>query len=119
MSEPKTYTGGCHCKKVRYEVTTDLGRVIQCNCSHCSIKSLLLTFVPPEQFKLLSGDDATTTYHFNRHAIDHRFCATCGVQSFAQGKNRDGTPMYAINVRCLEGVDVASLTLTPADGKRY
>ena len=35
MGEARTHTGGCHCKKVRYEVTSDLSQVISCNCSNC------------------------------------------------------------------------------------
>jgi hypothetical protein len=31
----KTYTGGCQCGKVRYEVQADIGEVITCNCSRC------------------------------------------------------------------------------------
>ena len=37
----KTYTGGCHCGRVRYEVTTDLATVMECNCSHCSKRGML------------------------------------------------------------------------------
>jgi hypothetical protein len=40
-----------------------------------------------------------------------------GVRSFGHGQGPGG-PMYAINVRCLDGVDIASLKITPVDGKR-
>ncbi len=29
----KTYEGGCHCGRVRFRVTGDLARVVECNCS--------------------------------------------------------------------------------------
>jgi hypothetical protein len=115
--EVKTYTGGCHCGKVRYEVTTDLGFVIDCNCSICSKKGHILNFVPTEQFKLLSGEDSLTDYQFNKNVIHHTFCSTCGISSFASGKKPDGTPVKAINVRCLDGVDVGSLEVKHVDGK--
>jgi hypothetical protein len=118
MSEPKTYTGGCHCGAVRYEVKADLGHVMQCNCSHCEIKSLLLNFVPTDQFRLTKGRaEELTKYQFNKKRIDHLFCPSCGVESFAFGKKHDGTPVVALNVRCLDGVDVRTLTLTHFDGK--
>jgi hypothetical protein len=117
MTDTRTYTGGCHCGKVRFEVRADLSRVISCNCSICSKTGLLLTFVPAEQFALLSGDDALSDYQFNKKRIHHLFCAGCGVRSFARGAMPDGREMCAINVRCLDDVDISALTLTPIDGK--
>ena len=117
MTETKTYTGGCHCGKVRFEVRADLSRVISCNCSICSKTGLLLTFVPAEQFALLSGEDDLSDYQFNKKHIHHLFCSGCGVRSFARGATPDGHQMCAINVRCLDDVDLGALTLTPVDGK--
>lgn len=115
--ESRSYSGSCHCGKVRYEATTDLASVMECNCSICSRAGYLLTFVPAENFKLLSGEDNLTSYHFNKMMIDHAFCKTCGVRSFGRGKNREGKAMYAVNVRCLEGVDPKSLQVKQVDGK--
>jgi hypothetical protein len=118
-SESKTYSGGCHCGRVRYEVTTDLAKVISCNCSICSKRAPLLTFVAPEQFKVLSGEPSSLTdYQFNRKVIHHLFCPTCGIESYATGATPDGSRMFAVNVRCLDGVDISSLQLTSFDGKR-
>lgn len=119
MPELKTYAGSCHCGKVRYQVDTQLSPVIQCNCSICSRTGALLTFVPPEQFRLLSGEDALTDYQFNTKNIHHLFCSTCGIRSFARGTNPSGTPSYAINVRCLADVDPNTLQITHVDGKSF
>ncbi len=117
MSEAKTYTGGCHCGAVRYEVETDLRQVIACNCSICGKKGSLLTFVPRDRFKLLSGEASLRDYQFNHKIIHHLFCTTCGIGSFARGVMPDGTEMAAINVRCLDDVEIDALTPTPFDGK--
>ena len=65
MPETKTYTGGCHCGRVRYEVATDLATVMECNCncSHCSKRGMLLTFVTPDKFTALAGGDGLKDYH--------------------------------------------------------
>lgn len=118
MAEAKRYSGSCHCGRVKYEVTADLAKVMDCNCSHCSRKGFLLTFVPAEQFTLLQGDDALTEYRFNRHTIQHVFCSTCGVESFARGK-RGESDVVAINARCLEGLDLGGLTVTHVDGRSF
>ena len=116
MAEKKTYTGGCHCGSVRYKVTTDLSQVISCNCSICSKKGHLLTFVPTDAFELSSGEGKVTDYQFNRMNIHHLFCSTCGISSYGTGTGPDGKRMYSINVRCLEGVDLSALKVTPFDG---
>jgi hypothetical protein len=117
MPEAKTYTGGCHCGAVRYEVTTDMKQVISCNCSICTKRGSLLTFVPIAQLKLLSGHDNVTDYQFASRTIHHLFCKTCGILSYGTGTMPDGTRMASINVRCLDGVDIDALTVTPFDGK--
>ena len=119
MPETKTYAGSCHCAKVRYQVDTDLAQVMQCNCSICSRTGALLTFVQPEQFRLQSGKDDLTDYQFNRKNVHHLFCSTCGIRSFGHGTGPDGKPMYAINVRCLDGVDIAELDIMQGDGKSF
>jgi hypothetical protein len=117
MSEAKTHSGGCHCGKVRYEVTIDLGApVISCNCSMCGRSGTLLSFVPASQFKLLSGEDVLTDYQFNKHVIHHLFCRVCGIKSFARGAGPKG-PTVAINTRCLDEVDVGKLNVQPFEGK--
>jgi hypothetical protein len=115
----QTYSGGCQCGAVRYDVTADIGEVMACNCSRCGKLGTLLTFVPANAFHLTAGDGAMTEYQFNKSHIHHLFCKTCGIQSFARGKGRDGAEMIAINVRCLDGVDPDSFTVKKVDGKSF
>jgi hypothetical protein len=115
---PQKYSGGCQCGNVRYEVTLDLSRpVMSCNCSRCGKLGSLLAFAPQHDFKLLAGEDEATEFLFNKHLIHHLFCATCGIQSFSRGTAPDGKKMAAINVRCLDGVDVDSLTVQKYNGR--
>ncbi len=116
--ELKKYTGGCHCKKVRYEVEADLSSILVCNCSHCQIKGLLLNFVTEDKFTLLFGQETLTEYRFNKKTIQHLFCSVCGVESFGRGENA-GVAMIAVNVRCIDTVELDSLTLTPINGKDF
>lgn len=111
------YTGGCHCGAVRYEVEMDLGTVYSCNCSMCAKTGWLLAFAPATAFTLTKGQDDVTDYRFNKKIVEHLFCAHCGIKSFGRGKGPDGTDTVAINVRCLDGVDVDALTVQKVDGK--
>jgi len=116
---PATHTGGCQCGNVRYEVQADINEVMACNCSRCGRLGSLLTFVATSNFKLLKGEGATSEYQFNRHNIHHLFCSTCGIQSFARGKRPDGTAVVAINVRCVDDIDLDKLTVKKIDGRKF
>jgi hypothetical protein len=115
----KTYHGSCHCGAVTYEVEADFTEGMSCNCSHCKRKGFLLAFVPATQFSLKSGEDKLTKYQFNKKHIDHLFCKICGVQSFAQGNDKDGNGMVGIILNCLEDLDTDTLKIVKVDGKSF
>ncbi len=115
----KEYTGGCHCGAVVFNVTADIEKVMECNCSHCARKGFLLTFIPTEQFTLVRGEENLTEYRFNKKHIAHLFCKTCGVQSFGRGKNSEGKEMIALNVRCIPDIDPHTITIEQIDGKNF
>jgi hypothetical protein len=117
MAGAKTYTGGCHCGEVRFEVTTDLDNVIACNCSLCQKRGALWSFVPAASFALRAGVGALKDYQFGKKSLHHLFCAQCGVGAFSRGTNPKGDDMVAVNVCCLDEVDVATLKPTPFDGR--
>jgi hypothetical protein len=118
MADAKPHEGSCHCKAVRFQATLALGNVTECNCSICSRVGALRTFIPAENFELLSGEDSLTDYQFGKGHIHHTFCKVCGVHAFASGKGPNGADMYAVNVRCLEGVDAGTLEVTQFDGRK-
>ncbi|TAM53044.1 MAG: GFA family protein [Paraburkholderia sp.] len=110
------YTGGCHCGDVQFDVDIDLDQTIVCNCSICTKRGFIWAFASGEQFGWRSGENSTGEYLFNKHAISHRFCQRCGVEAFAFGVAPSGARTAAINVRCLDGVDLAALRPTSVDG---
>jgi hypothetical protein len=77
----------------------------------------MLAFTPASRFELQSGADALTDYQFGKKRLHHLFCRHCGIRSFGRGVMPDGTPMVAVNVRCLDGVDLESVKTTFYDGK--
>ncbi len=109
--------GSCHCGKIEFEVELDLKEALSCNCSICERKGTLLAFVGADKFHLISGKENLTDYQFGKKALHHTFCSTCGVTAFASGKTPDGSLMMAINVRCLEDVDLDKLEIKKFDGK--
>jgi hypothetical protein len=113
----KHYKGGCQCGAVAYEVDVDIDSAITCNCSRCQKLGFVLAFTPRKSFSLKSGTGDLTEYLFNKKKIQHLFCKVCGIESFAYGKMPDGTPIAAINVNCLEGVEPRALRPKHVDGR--
>jgi hypothetical protein len=94
----QTYQGGCHCGRVRFRVTADLSRVMECNCSICGKKGFLHLIVPPG-------------------VAQHTFCATCGIHPFYIP--RSDPDKIDVNVRCLDGIDIGALAIAHFDGRHW
>ena len=112
-------SGSCHCGKVRFEVEGEPAEAMECNCSHCSRKGFLLWFVPRAHLRCATPVEALSSYRFNRHVIDHRFCPDCGCAPFSLGTAPDGTETAAINIRCIEGIDLAAVRRVAVDGRSF
>ncbi len=113
-----THTGGCHCGRVRFEVTAppDL-ELTRCNCSICRMTGYLHLIVPRTDFRLLSGEDDLETYTFNTGVAQHRFCRHCGIKSFYLPRSHpDG---ISVNANCLDVSTVSSTSITDFDGVNW
>ncbi len=111
------HEGGCQCGRVRYAVEVELDQL-----DHLQLLALRQAGLGAGLRARLglhaeAGEDALTEYRFNTHKISHLFCEDCGIQSFGRGVGPDGSEMAAINVRCLDDVDVFALEPHRFDGK--
>ena len=112
------YKGGCHCGQIVFKVEGDLQQVTECNCSICSKRGALMWFVPQVNFHLTTPVENYATYTFNKHKIMHRFCPKCGCAPFGEAASSSGVAMVAINVRCLEDLDLSALKVDHFDGRK-
>lgn len=113
------YQGSCHCGRISYELDAEQlpDEVVGCNCSICQRRGHLLWFIPRANLQLKTPETDMTYYTFNKHRIKHYFCPICGCAPFGIGADGKGNEMAAINVRCLEGVDIALLKVKMFDGR--
>ena len=109
-------TGGCHCGAVRFAAEVNTSSGIECNCSYCSKAAPLLAFTSAEQFSQTAGADAMTDYRFNKNVIAHLFCKHCGISAFGRGKGPGGQEMAAINLRCVDGIELEAVTRKSFNG---
>jgi hypothetical protein len=112
------YKGSCHCGRVAFEVDGDITAAVACNCSMCQRKGSLLWFVPRDALKLSTPDAAASTYTFNKHVIKHRFCPVCGMHPYGEGTDPKGNAIAAINIRCLEDIDLETVPVQHYDGRK-
>lgn len=111
-----TYQGSCHCGRIAFEVDGELKGVMACNCSICRRKGALMWFVPRTSLTLKTPEADLSTYLFNKHVIRHHFCGVCGIHPFGEATDPKGQAMAAVNVRCLDGVDLEALPVQHYDG---
>jgi hypothetical protein len=111
------HKGSCHCGRIAFEVEGEITGAVACNCSICSRKGALLWAVPHDRLRLLASDEGIGRYLFGRHTIQHRFCPTCGIHPYAEDVDTPGERTAYINIRCLEGLDLASVPIVEFDGR--
>jgi hypothetical protein len=122
----KTYQGSCHCESVKFEVDASLESVRVCNCSICSMRGALIHRVENNELRIKTPIEELRTYEWHTNTAKDFFCPNCGILPFrrpralthdevAKGmKPFDG---WAINVRCLRGVDFSALTVIEINGR--
>lgn len=111
------HRGSCHCGRVAFEVEGTIDSALACNCSICAKRGSLLWFVPRERLRLRTPEDDSVVYTFNQKKIQHRFCPVCGMHPYGEGIGPDGTAMAAVNLRCVEDIDLASIPVREFDGR--
>jgi hypothetical protein len=112
-----TYSGGCHCAVVRFEVTGELTQFSECNCSICLKSGFLHWPIDTQQLKLITPWEKLSVYRWGTMLAKHHFCPVCGVPVV---RNPRANPaQFTVNVRCIDEVDLARLTHTYFDGRNW
>jgi hypothetical protein len=111
------HSGSCHCGAIKFDVDGEIDSGLSCNCSICSRRASLLWFVPRTALRLRTPESAMGTYKFNKHVINHRFCPTCGIHVFGEGADPEGNAVAAVNLRCIENLDLSKVPVQEYDGR--
>eukprot|EP00249_Psilotum_nudum_P017632 c26418_g1_i1 orf=649-1074(-) len=119
MADLVLHRGGCHCRRVQWEVQA-LSELVawDCNCSNCSMRHNTNFIVPAEDFKLREGSEEwLTVYTFGSHQAKHIFCKVCGITSYyIPRSNPDG---IAVTVNCVDPGTITHVEVRKYDGKNW
>jgi hypothetical protein len=100
----KHYTGSCACGRIRFEADIDFADgTHKCNCTSCWKRRWWTIKVAPENFTVISGEDALDP--------SDRFCATCGVAVYRRVPVMEWNPVayVSVSVASLDALDPAEL----------
>lgn len=111
------HQGSCHCGAVRFEVRGPIVRAMSCTCSICSKVGAVWHGTDDAGLTISSGEEALTLYQFGTMTAKHYFCRSCGMHPFT--RPRLDPRRWAVNLRCVEGVDLHSLPLSTFDGANW
>lgn len=104
--------GSCHCGAVQFSLRlAGAPRLIDCNCSMCTMTGFVHLVVDRDEFDLTAGQQALCTYTFNTHTARHLFCQTCGIKAFYVPRSHPNG--YSVNVRCLDEASRGALADAP------
>jgi hypothetical protein len=118
----RTYAGACHCGRVKFEVDAAIDRVSACNCSICRMRGALNVRVPAKHIRFLTSLDDLSVYRWGTLTASDYFCPTCGISPFRRPRmlsdeeRAQGGDVWAVNARCLAGVDLEKLLVERARG---
>jgi hypothetical protein len=117
MSERLTYRGACHCGLVTFELEAKLDAVMECSCSLCRRVGALWHGASNASLRITSGENELNLYQFNTMTAKHYSCRRCGIHPFC--RPRLDPTRWAVNVRCIDGVDLGSLFVRKFDGANW
>lgn len=96
----ETYSGGCQCGALRYQINGEPLVLYVCHCRECQTQSgsafgMSLT-VPIESFRVVSGTPRIwRRSSASGHAVECAFCDVCGTRVFHRPERKPDT----INVK--------------------
>ncbi len=123
----RQYQGACHCGYIRFEVQAEIDHVRVCDCSICHKRGALMFRVARDALRLLHPAwEGLNRYKWGSGTATDFFCPTCGILPFRHPSapslaERAAGLMpfdgFAVNVRCLTGVDPTGLPHRHINGR--
>ena len=121
------HAGSCHCGAVRFEIEAEVDHVRVCDCSICSMRGALNFRIPRDKLRLLTPWADLSLYQWGSRTAKDYFCPRCGILPFRRPSDPTSQELsegvlpfdgWAVNVRCLKGIDFNALPIRLIHGSR-
>jgi hypothetical protein len=117
MTRGNIHQGCCHCGRIRFAVQAHVTDALECNCTYCRRIGALWLGVPEQALEVLAGGENLSLYQFGTRTAQHYFCRHCGIAPFT--RPRRDPARWAVNLRCLEDLELTSLPRRTFDGANW
>ncbi|KAF7299167.1 GFA domain-containing protein [Mycena indigotica] len=124
--EISTHTGGCHCKKIRFEFEypADIYSlpVPECNCSICEDRGSMNVYTWENKFRLTSGSEGDLSiYKFHAKRVNHRSCKVCGsyIGALVPVPTPGHPGIIVVNTRTIDNIELKKFQRTPVNGRAW
>ena len=113
----QTLRGSCHCGNVSYSLTwPGVSQIAarRCGCTFCTKHGGIWTSNPSGALVVrLAHAAQVSCYSFETGTAEFLICARCGVPPLVTSRI-EGRLYAVVNVNTFDGIDPASLTISPA-----
>ena len=95
----KSFTGGCLCGEIRYEITAEAGPSRICWCRDCqkiASNGTVNVIVPSEAINISGAPGQHKKTADSGNTVTRRFCPSCGSQLFSDSSGRPGLTVVRV-----------------------
>jgi len=115
-----SYSGGCHCGSVRYEVTGALRDVVNCHCSMClRLHGTFGAYTKITDTNFSFVEDRGLTWYDSSNTARRGFCRECGANLFWQPLGFATTSIAAGSLDQAPGLKTVGHIYTAEKGDFY
>lgn len=115
-----TTVAACHCRGTRISIDTLPTSAVSCTCTYCTKTGGLWAYFPADGPRI-EADEHGAIYSASAGRNRHHFCRRCGCQTYGLSPDwsnpESGRDHLALNVRLIEGLDLAALAIETVDGR--
>ena len=116
-------SGGCYCKNIRYEISSEPETAFQCHCRECQYitggnPNIVMVF-PKDSFSYSSGNVTTFSRKDLKTPVTRHFCDKCGTAIGTESPSRPNSMIVKVGTLDDPSTFVAKAAIFTCDLQPY